>query len=94
MISNNFSVDIQKILEPKDQNGGVFPNGCTDMACGGTILCPLNKVGEYRGYKSYRCQCEQEPIKCKPKDSFKTITRFDNRKNVNPTTVHYEKVLS
>ena len=78
---------------------GRFENDC----CGNKIpdnqriCCPLGGPpieGTSWGFSRYQCQCNQNPIKCKPTESLEQIQSCDNTGHDTVTTCTYKMVFS
>jgi len=64
-----------------------FPDGCT----GGR--CPTWNSGDFWGWPSFKCRCQQDPIICEPSDRWKTIMQCDNTPSSVETKCSYTKVI-
>ena len=61
------------------------------------MCCPLGDQqvdGHSWGFARYQCQCNQNPIKCKPSESLEQIERCDNSQHDTATKCIYKMVFS
>merc|ERR1719270_1270570 len=75
-----------------DYNGpATFPNGCPysdEDACR-----VMWGNADHRGWPSFRCRCQQDPIICQPTDNFVTIMQCDNTNSDFEAKCRYEKTI-
>ena len=46
-----------------------------------------------KGWHSYKCRCDMEPISCTPRDEYTVVIECDNTQSAEPTECNYIKVL-
>jgi len=79
-----FTKDLIKFYGP-----ATYPEPCT----GGECAHHLGPIFGLRGFASYRCRCEQDPIICQPTDTWNTIMQCDNTQSSTVAKCTYSKTI-
>jgi len=69
-----------------------YPDGCSGSNCP-PVIGADDGVTSPRGFRSYKCRCQQDPIICTPSDKYVTIMQCDNTRSDVDTLCQYTKTI-